>query len=174
MFNLRPGLNVIRRPALFLAVLFALLLISAVSQQAETPMSSPRPHILDQQLVRFSTMITVRDLERSKAFYQRYFGLSIAEKQDGLVLLHRDNLFLYLVTESPATKDKPGVALTPPGDPSRTSLNLIFRVRDVRAVHRALEADGLRFLAPPHQPSWGGWRCFAQDPDGYLIEIEQP
>jgi hypothetical protein len=27
-------------------------------------------------------------------------------------------------------------------------------------------------LTPPKQPRWGGWRCFAHDPDGYLIEVE--
>jgi len=53
-------------------------------------------------------------------------------------------------------------------------VNLVFEVADVHAEHAALRARGLRFLTPPMEPPWGGWRCFAQDPDGYLIEIEQP
>jgi len=56
----------------------------------------------------------------------------------------------------------------------RIKVDLVFRVRDVRETHRALGETGLSFLTPPQQPPWGGWRCFAQDPDGYLIEIEQP
>lgn len=28
-------------------------------------------------------------------------------------------------------------------------------------------------LTPPHSPPWGGLRCFAKDPDGYLIELEE-
>lgn len=30
----------------------------------------------------------------------------------------------------------------------------------------------LKLLTPPKSPPWGGWRCFAHDPDGYLVEIE--
>jgi catechol 2,3-dioxygenase-like lactoylglutathione lyase family enzyme len=30
------------------------------------------------------------------------------------------------------------------------------------------------FFSEPQAPPWGGLRCFARDPDGYLIEIEQP
>ncbi len=29
-------------------------------------------------------------------------------------------------------------------------------------------------LAPPFSPPWGGCRFFCVDPDGYLVEIEQP
>jgi hypothetical protein len=32
----------------------------------------------------------------------------------------------------------------------------------------------VRFLAEPHEPAWGGCRFFCVDPDGYLVEIEQP
>ena len=53
-------------------------------------------------------------------------------------------------------------------------VNLVFEVEDAHAEYAALSARGLRFLTPPAQPPWGGWRCFAQDPDGYSIEIEQP
>jgi hypothetical protein len=31
---------------------------------------------------------------------------------------------------------------------------------------------GVEFLTPPKSPPWGGWRCFAHDPDSYLVEIE--
>jgi catechol 2,3-dioxygenase-like lactoylglutathione lyase family enzyme len=29
-------------------------------------------------------------------------------------------------------------------------------------------------LAPPYSPPWGGHRFFVRDPDGYLVEVEQP
>lgn len=98
----------------------------------------------------------------------------MTERIDGLRRLERAGASIYLVTESPPTSDKPGVALAPPADKARPSVNLIFRVNDVNATYEALSAGGLRFLTRPQQPPWGGWRCFAQDPDGYLIEIEQP
>ena len=33
---------------------------------------------------------------------------------------------------------------------------------------------GVPMLAPPFSPPWGGCRFFCVDPDGYLVEIEQP
>jgi catechol 2,3-dioxygenase-like lactoylglutathione lyase family enzyme len=47
-------------------------------------------------------------------------------------------------------------------------------VGDARAEHRRLAETGVRFLAEPHEPPWGGCRFFCVDPDGYLVEIEQP
>jgi predicted enzyme related to lactoylglutathione lyase len=46
-------------------------------------------------------------------------------------------------------------------------------VEDCRAAHEELTKRGLEFLTPPLSPPWGGWRCFLQDPDGYVVEIEQ-
>ena len=48
------------------------------------------------------------------------------------------------------------------------------RSTDARAEYARLEAAGVRFLAEPFEPPWGGCRFFCVDPDGYLVEIEQP
>jgi predicted enzyme related to lactoylglutathione lyase len=61
-----------------------------------------------------------------------------------------------------------------PNDPSEASVVLVLEVEDARAVHRELKAEGVRFLAEPYEPPWGGCRFFCVDPDGYLVEIEQP
>jgi catechol 2,3-dioxygenase-like lactoylglutathione lyase family enzyme len=129
--------------------------------------------VLDAQLSHCSTMIVVRDLAASEAFYVQYFGFNVVQKLEHLRLLQRPGMSLYLVTEGPPTADKPGVTLAPLQAFSRPPVNLIFHVRDVRATYSALAEKGLGFLTPPQQPPWGGWRVFAQDPDGYLIEIEQ-
>ncbi len=128
---------------------------------------------LDQHQIGFSTLLTVRDLSASEAFYVRYFGFRVIERLQTLRRLERPGISLYLITESPPTSDKPPVTLAPPALRARPPVNLIFHVSDVRATHKALVSLGLQFLAPPQQPAWGGWRCLAQDPDGYLIEIEQ-
>lgn len=132
------------------------------------------PHVLDSQHVGFSTMLVVRDLLCSEEFYVRHFGFEVTEQLDSLRRLDRPGATLYLVLTSPPTADKPGVTLAPLPSRESPSVNLVFRVKDVRTVHAALAAGGLKFLTPPVQPAWGGWRCFAQDPEGYLIEIEQP
>ena len=118
-------------------------------------------------------MLAVRDAERSVSFYRDVLGFEQLEYPH-IPLLRRGNLQLFLVEESPPTDDRPGIALVPPANADWMPVNLVFEVADVHAEHAALSARGLRFLTPPMDPPWGGWRCFAQDPDGYLIEIEQP
>jgi len=51
---------------------------------------------------------------------------------------------------------------------------LVVEVDDARAEHRRLAAESVPFLAEPYEPPWGGCRFFCVDPDGYLVEIEQP
>lgn len=119
-------------------------------------------------------MLVVRDLSASEHFYVQHFGFEVTERLESLRRLERPGATLYLVLTSPPTADKPDVTLAPSPARGRPSVNLVFRVKDVRTVHAALSASGLSFLTPPVQPAWGGWRCFAQDPDGYLVEVEQP
>jgi catechol 2,3-dioxygenase-like lactoylglutathione lyase family enzyme len=51
---------------------------------------------------------------------------------------------------------------------------LVLEVVDCMSAYRELRAEGVEFLAEPYSPPWGGHRCFAIDPDGYLVELEQP
>ncbi len=63
--------------------------------------------------------------------------------------------------------------MSAPKDRSQANIVLVLEVEDARAVHRELTAEGVRFLADPYEPPWGGCRFFCVDPDGYLVEIEQ-
>lgn len=148
------------------------VLVSACGASRTSQTAADRP--LDDQLVNTATMLVVRDLARSLAFYRDSLGFRVQMNRRTIALLERDGMLLYLVTESPPTRDKPGVTLAPPPEPERTPVNLVFRVRDARRAHADLERRGVLFLAPPTAPPWGGLRCFTRDPDGYLIEIEQP
>ncbi len=124
-------------------------------------------------LVRAALMLAVSEVERSAAFYRDVLGFEELAYPH-IRLLRRSDLQLFLVERSPPTSDRPGVELAPPASPTSIPVNLVFEVEDAHAEYAALSSRGLRFLTPPAQPPWGGWRCFAQDPDGYLIEIEQP
>ena len=66
--------------------------------------------------------------------------------------------------------------LRAPADPAHTPAMLVLEVADALAVHRQLVAEGAgdRLVAPLFSPPWGGHRFFLRDPDGYLVEIEQP
>jgi len=49
-----------------------------------------------------------------------------------------------------------------------------FAAPDADLARKVLEARGVCFLADIYRPPWGGSRFFCVDPDGYLVEIEQP
>ena len=63
-------------------------------------------HPLDDQFVRFSTMLAVRNLPASESYYVNYFGFRVTERLKSLLLLERPGVALYLVSESPPTADK--------------------------------------------------------------------
>jgi catechol 2,3-dioxygenase-like lactoylglutathione lyase family enzyme len=125
-------------------------------------------------LVRVQTMLVVADLGRSVGFYADALGFGVSWRQDHIALLEREPMLLYLAAQGPPTPDKPGVSLGPPADPARTPALIILEVRDCAAAYAELARRGVEFLTPPHEPPWGGSRCFARDPDGYLVEVEQP
>ncbi len=129
---------------------------------------------LSGRLVHTATMLVVANIGESVDFYRDKLGFDVREQDAQIALLAREPMLLYLVTESLPTPDKPSVTLGITNTRERTPVNLVFRVDDCRAAYTEMSANGVQFLTPPQQPSWGGWRVFARDPDGYLIEIEEP
>ena len=69
---------------------------------------------------------------------------------------------------------RPGVAVEAPPDLTRQKALLVLEVENCMTAYRDLRDAGVAFLAEPYSPPWGGHRCFAVDPDGYLVELEQP
>ena len=125
-------------------------------------------------LTEISVMLVVSDIERSVRFYNRFLGFDTVESMEGMCRLERDGYYLYVITFSPPTSDKPTVTLESLNQAGKTNVNLVFRVTDCRQVYSELKEKGLVFLSEPQAPAWGGWRVFTRDPDGYLIEFEQP
>lgn len=127
-------------------------------------------------ITRAGAILAVSDLERSLAFYRDTLGLEAAAVYDDppYATLTAAGARISLAEQGHPAEDRPGVTMTAPEDPSRANVVLVLEVEDARAVHRALQAEGVRFLADPYEPPWGGCRFFCLDPDGYLVEIEQP
>ncbi|MGH2493957.1 MAG: VOC family protein [Ktedonobacteraceae bacterium] len=127
----------------------------------------------DLSFQRVTTMLVARDLTESVAFYRDCLQFEVVEESAWIVLLRQGTMFLYLFSQSPPTLDKPDVTLEPLSTPEHTPVILDFQVADCWATYRTLAAKGVVFMTEPHAPPWGGWRCFARDPNDYLIEIEQ-
>jgi lactoylglutathione lyase len=116
-------------------------------------------------------VLVVADQDRSREFYRSLLG--------GQVLLDRDpviikvaNTWLTLVTGGGPTDDKPGVSLSTPADPERTSGFLNVRVADIARVYEEWSAKGAEFVTKPKDHG-REIRAYVRDPDGHLIEVGQ-
>ncbi|MBD0289654.1 MAG: VOC family protein [Thermoleophilia bacterium] len=137
------------------------------------------------------TGLTVRDLERSLAFYRDALGMEVVmrqEKRGGYLaaivgyedahvrMAHlaypgdaqRIELFEYL---HPSGRDRPGE----PRDVGITHVCLL--VEDVRAVSARLRAAGVDFYSDPvfidTGANAGGYGVYVRDPDGITLELFQ-
>src|SRR5215471_18193002 len=88
------------------------------------------------------------------------------------VIIKVANTWLTLVTGGGPTDDKPGVSLSPPADPGRTSGFLNVRVADIAKAYREWPAKGAQFLTEPKDHGVE-IRAYIHDPDGHLIEVGQ-
>lgn len=125
---------------------------------------------------RAGAILAVADIERSLAFYRDLVGLEVEATYDDppYATLTLAGTRLSLAEQGHPAEDRPGVTMTAPEDSSKANVVLVVEVDDARGMYAALEAKGARFLAEPYEPPWGGCRFFCLDPDGYLVEIEQP
>jgi catechol 2,3-dioxygenase-like lactoylglutathione lyase family enzyme len=125
---------------------------------------------------RAGAILAVADVEASVAFYRDQLGFELEASYDDppYATLALGGTRLSLAEEGHEAEDRPGVTMTAPEDRSRLQVALVLEVIDCRGAYEELGAAGVEFLAEPFSPPWGGARCFAVDPDGYLVELEQP
>jgi len=107
--------------------------------------------------------LTVRDVERSAAFYRAALGLRfLFAPAPSLAFLMIGDVRLML---SAAEGE-----FTPGG-----STVLYLRVADIDAEHAALGARGVTFIDTPHlvarMPDHELWMCFFRDPDGHTLAL---
>jgi catechol 2,3-dioxygenase-like lactoylglutathione lyase family enzyme len=125
---------------------------------------------------RAGAILAVAHVEKSVAFYRDAIGFELEALYDDppYATLALAGTRLSLAEQGHPAEDRPGVELRTPADPATADVVLVVEVDDARAEHERLGGLGVRFLADPYEPPWGGCRFFCVDPDGYLVEIEQP
>jgi catechol 2,3-dioxygenase-like lactoylglutathione lyase family enzyme len=128
------------------------------------------------EVSRAGAILAVADVERSVAFYSERLGFEVEATYGDppYATLACAGTRISFAEQGHAADDRPGVTMNAPADPSSLQAVLVLEMRGVREAYGSLSAAGVRFLAEPVSPPWGGCRCFAVDPDGYLIELEEP
>lgn len=125
---------------------------------------------------RVGCILAVADVERSVAFYSECLGFEVDARYDDppYATLTRNGVRLSVAEQGHPAPDRPGITMAVPSDTTRLPVVLILEVDDVRSLHAQLAAAGVSFLAEPWEAPWGGVRFFVVDPDGYLVELEEP
>jgi lactoylglutathione lyase len=116
-------------------------------------------------------VLVVADQDRSREFYRSLLGGQVLLEGDP-VIIKVANTWLTLVTGGGPTDDKPGVSLSTPADPERTSGFLNVRVADIARTYKEWSAKGADFLTKPKDHG-REIRAYVRDPDGHLIEVGQ-
>jgi lactoylglutathione lyase len=127
-------------------------------------------------VMRTGVILAVEDVARSVEFYRDRIGFEVEALYDDspYATLVLAGSRLSLAEQGHPAEDRPGIELAVHADRTAADVVLVVEVEDARAEHRRLDGEGVRFLADPYEPPWGGCRFFCVDPDGYLVEIEQP
>jgi catechol 2,3-dioxygenase-like lactoylglutathione lyase family enzyme len=125
---------------------------------------------------RAGAILAVADVQRSIAFYSERLGFEVEATYDDppYATLACAGTRISLAEQGHPAEDRPGVTMNAPADRSSLQVVLVLEMSGVREAYESLSASGVRFLAEPYSPPWGGHRCFAIDPDGYLVELEEP
>jgi len=116
-------------------------------------------------------VLVVADQDRSREFYRSLLGGQVLLERDP-VIMKVGNTWLTLTTGGGPTNDKPGVSLSTPADPGRTSGFLNVRVADIATVYQEWSAKGAEFLTEPKDHG-REIRAYVRDLDGHLIEVGQ-
>lgn len=117
--------------------------------------------------------LTVADIERSAAFYEKVFGAHILSRGDaegapGYIQIA--NTWLIVNVGGGPTPDKPTVVLAPPADIDSVSSFMNIRVANIQDCYEIWRSRGAEFLTEPKY-KYGETRCYIRDPDGYIIEV---
>ena len=128
------------------------------------------------RVTRAGAIVGVADFAASLRFYRDQVGLeALAVYEDPpYATLTAAGARISLAEQDHPAPDRPGVMMSAPMDRSRANVVLVLEVDDAQAAHQELGERGVPFLAEIHYPPWGGSRFFCVDPDGYLVEIEEP
>ncbi|MEH0109742.1 VOC family protein [Tersicoccus sp. MR15.9] len=108
--------------------------------------------------------LQARDLEASRAFYERYLGLVRSPAGPPHAVVFTTTPIAFALRDVVAGTDLDGAAQ--PG----IGAAIWLHATDVQEIHDALAADGHTIVAAPVDGPFGRTFTFA-DPDGYLITL---
>lgn len=114
-----------------------------------------------------SIALFVKDIEVSKAFYQRSLGLEI-EFDFGKNIIFKGGIAIWEINTThiiPSTLGKNSL------NENSNKFELYFETENLEEVFQQLNEANIRFLHKIHEEQWGQRTIRFFDPDSHLIEI---
>ena len=128
------------------------------------------------RVTRAGAILAVADFAASLRFYRDQLGLEVLAVYEDppYATLTAAGARISLAEQNHPAPDRPGVLMSAPADRSGANVVLVLEVDNAQVARQELGDRGVPFLAETYYPPWGGSRFFCVDPDGYLVEIEEP
>jgi catechol 2,3-dioxygenase-like lactoylglutathione lyase family enzyme len=142
--------------------------VGSLAAQATQPSGAPDKGDSGMNLGNFSVSLAVKDLDASRAFYEK-LGLRVTfgSAAQRFLILQNDTATIGLFQ---GMFDKNILTFNPGWDRSAKSLP---EFEDVRAIQRTLEARGLKLTMRADESTTGPASIVLLDPDGNQILIDQ-
>jgi catechol 2,3-dioxygenase-like lactoylglutathione lyase family enzyme len=124
----------------------------------------------EKQLTRSAPYFPVADVERSASYYERVLGFKreyAAGSPLEFAIVSRDGLSIML-------RLVPNPERISPNEQQGGTWDVFFWVRDVRALHTELAANGADIVyGPTLQPAYAMEELAVRDADGYVLGFGQ-
>ncbi len=116
----------------------------------------------------FSLSLTVKDVEASRAFYEKLgFTAFAGDAGQGWLIMKSPSCVIGLFQ---GMFEKNTLTFNPGWDAEGNKLE---NFTDVREIQKALKADGIEILSEADEKTSGPASCIVMDPDGNPILIDQ-
>ena len=118
------------------------------------------------------TLVLVKDIGISKAFYEQLLGQRVLEDH-GAVVLFEGGFALHQANELMQTvyKESRPDALTPQG---RDNILAYFETDALDQAYARISGAGVPIIHPIERQAWGQQVFRFHDPDGHIVEIGEP
>ncbi len=130
----------------------------------------------DRHLSRIGVILAVADVATVTDFYRDVLAFTVDTVYDdpAYATLSRGSVRLSLAEAGHPAEDLPDYEMTTIPDPHRPFAMLVIETDDCAALTAEVRGRGARIVSEVFRPPWGGARSFISDPEGNLIELEEP
>ncbi len=119
-----------------------------------------------------STIVFVRDVQRSTAFYHDVLGQRVTQDHGTVVMFEHGFEIHDAVNLLEKTYKRPGGFAN--GPQGKQNLDIYFETDDLEGAYAAVSAAGIEIIHPIEVQHWGQRVFRIHDPDGHIVEIGDP